>query len=115
MATELKINHLDQKIYSAIKQIRGQKTHADINTIHKEIVKVIDFRSISKEFLNDRIKMLLQSEKIINRLNRNKNLYQLNESLLNSSMTDLLPYTEKSPSNPYIPQFTRTPNQTSYH
>ena len=115
MATELEINHLDQKIYSAIKQIREQKTRADINSIYKEIVKVIDFRSISKEFLNDRIKMLLQSEKIINRLNRNKNLYQLNESLLNSSMTDLLPYTEKSPSNPYIPQFTRTPNQISYH
>ena len=25
MATKLELNHLDQKIYSAIKQIRGQK------------------------------------------------------------------------------------------
>ena len=28
-------------------------------------------------------------------------------------MTDILPSTQKSPSNSDIPQFTRTPNQTS--
>ena len=57
--------------------------------------------------------MLLQNDKIINRLNRNKNSYRLNESLLDSSMTDLLPSTQKSPSNSDTPQITRTPNQTS--
>ena len=77
------------------------------------IAKVIDFESISKEFLNNRIEMLLQSDKIINRLNRNKNSYHLNESLSDSSMTDLLPSTQKSPSNSDTPQITRTPNQTS--
>ena len=69
MATKLELSHLDHKIYSALKQIRGQKNRADINSIHKEIVKVIDFKSISKEFLNDRIEMLLQKDKTINRLN----------------------------------------------
>ena len=72
MAAELELNHLDCKIYSARKQIRGQKNRANINSIQKEIVKVIDFKSISKQFLNDRIEMLLQNEKIINRLNRKK-------------------------------------------
>ena len=110
MATKLELNHLDHKIYSAIKQIRGQKNRADINSIHKEIVKAIDFEAISKEFLNERIEMLLQNDKIINRLNRNKNSYRLNESLLDSSMTDLLPYTQKSPSNSDTSQITRTPN-----
>ena len=38
MAAKLEVNHLDHKIYSAIKQIRGQKNRADINSIHKEIV-----------------------------------------------------------------------------
>ena len=57
--------------------------------------------------------MLLQNDKIINRLNKNKNSYRLNESLLDSSMTDLLPSTQKSPSNSDTPQITRTPNQTS--
>ena len=56
--------------------------------------------------------MLLQNDKIINRLNRNKNSYCLNESLLDFSMTDLLPSTQKSPSNSDTPQVTRTPNQT---
>ena len=72
MATELELNHLDCKIYSSRKQIRGQKNCANINSIQKEIVKVIDFKSISKQFLNDRIEMVLQNEKIINRLNRKK-------------------------------------------
>ena len=47
MATKLELNHLDDKIYSAIKLIGGQKKRADINSIHKDVVKVIDFESIS--------------------------------------------------------------------
>ena len=48
MATKLELNHLYHKIYSAIKQIRGQKHRADNNSIHKQIFKVIDFGSIRK-------------------------------------------------------------------
>ena len=112
MATKVELNHLDYKIYSAIKQIRGQKNRTDINSIHKEIVKVIDFESISKEFLNDRIEMLLQNYEI-NRLNRNKNSYRLNESLLDYFTKDLLTSIQESSSSSDTPQFTRTPNQTS--
>ena len=46
-----------------MKQVRGQKNCTDVNSIHKEIVTVIDFESIIKEFLNDRIEMLLRIEK----------------------------------------------------
>ena len=63
--------------------------------------------------LNDRVKKLLLNDKIISKLNRKKKSYPLNESLLDSSMTDLLPSTQKSPSNSDNPQFTRTPNQKS--
>ena len=63
MATELELNHLDHKINRAMKQVRGQKNCTDVNSIHKEIVTVIDFESIIKEFLNDRIEMLLRIEK----------------------------------------------------
>ena len=80
IATGSELHHLDHKINSAIKQLQGIKKRADVNSIHKKIVKVIDFDSISKEFLNDRIEMLLQNDKTINRLNRNKNSYRLNES-----------------------------------
>ena len=57
--------------------------------------------------------MLLQNDKIMNRLNQNKNIYHLKESLLDSSMKDLLSSNQKSPSNSDTPQITRTPNQTS--
>ena len=41
MAVKLELNHLDYKIYSAIKQIRGQKNRADINSMHKEILNLV--------------------------------------------------------------------------
>ena len=46
-----------------MKRVRGQKNCTDVNNIRKEIVTVIDFESIIKEFLNDRIEMLLRIEK----------------------------------------------------
>ena len=78
----------------------------------KKWLKLLTLRQLA-EFLNERIEMLLQNDKITYRLNRNKNSYCLNESLLDSSMTDLLPSTQKSPPNSDTPQITRTPNQTS--
>ena len=62
--------------------------------------------------------MLMQNDKKKtkqkkNRLKRNKNPYRLNESSLDSSMTDLLPFTQKSLSNSDTPQFTRIPKQIS--
>ena len=66
-----------------------------VNSVPKEIL--IDFETISKEFLNDRIGILLRNDKIINILNRNKNSYRLNESLLDSFMTDLLHFYPKIP------------------
>ena len=59
---------------------------------------------------NDKKKKQKQKK---NRLNRNKNPYRLNESSSDSSMTDLLPSTQKSLSNSDTPQFTRTPKQIS--
>ena len=37
MATELELNHLDHKIYSAIKHIRQQRNPVDVSSIHKKI------------------------------------------------------------------------------
>ena len=59
MATELELNHLHHKIYSAIKQIRGQKNAQVSIVLIKKSFKVIYFKSISKEILNARIEMLL--------------------------------------------------------
>ena len=83
-----------------------------MNSIPKEIVKAIDFQSISNEFFNGIIKMQLQNDNMLTRLNRNENSYCLKEGLLHSFMTDLLPFTQKCPSNSDNPQFSRTPQQT---
>ena len=50
MAAELELNHLDCKIYSARKQIRGQKNRANINSIQKEIVKVLTLSQSANSF-----------------------------------------------------------------
>ena len=69
MATTSELNALDHCIYSVIDRIRGQNKRADRNSVHKEIIKTIDFEKTSKSFLDDRINMLIQNDKIINKLN----------------------------------------------
>ena len=62
MTTTSELNALDHCIhciYSAIDRIRGQNKRADRNSVHKEILKTIDFEKISKIFLDDRINMLI--------------------------------------------------------
>ena len=69
MTTTSELNALDHCIYSVIDRIRSQNKRADRNSVHKEIIKTIDFEKISKSFLDDRINMLIQNDKIINKLN----------------------------------------------
>ena len=91
--------------YSAINRIRGQNKRADRNNVHKEIIKTIDFEKISKKFLDDRINMLIQNDKIINRLNRNKDSFCIADNDLNSSITDALPMTQSYSSFISAPSF----------
>ena len=70
MTTTSELNTLDHCIYSVINRIRGQNKRADRNSVHKEIIKTIGFEKISRSFLDDRINMLIQNDKIIHKLNR---------------------------------------------
>ena len=70
MTTTSVLNALDHSIYLAINRVKGQSKRADRNSVHKEIIKIIDFEKISKIFLDDRINMLFQNYKTVNRLNR---------------------------------------------
>ena len=96
MATTSELNALDHCIYSVIDRIRGQNKRADRKSVHKEIIKTIDFEKISKSFLDDRINMLIQNDKIINKLNRNKDSFCIADNDFNSSITDVLPMTQNS-------------------
>ena len=70
MTTTSVLNALDHSIYLAINRVKGQSKRADRNSVHKEIIKIIYFEKISKIFLDERINMLFQNYKTVNRLNR---------------------------------------------
>ena len=62
MTTTSELNALDHRIYLAINRIRGQNKRTDRNSVHKEIIKTIDFVKISKNFPDNRINMLIQND-----------------------------------------------------
>ena len=102
MTTTSELNALDHCIYSVIARIRGKNKRVHRNSVHKEIIKTIDFEKISKSFLDDRINMLIQNDKIINKLNRNKDSFRIAGNDFNSSITDVLPMTQNSLSHFYL-------------
>ena len=112
MTTTSELNALDHCIYSAINRIRGQNNRADRNSVHKEIIKTIDFEKISKSFLDDRINMLIQNDKIINKLNRNKDSFRIAGNDFNSSIIDVLRMTQNSLSFLSTPSFSASGDQS---
>ena len=117
MTSTSELNALDHSIYSAIKRIRGQNKLPDFNSVHKEIIKTIDFEKICKNFLDDRINMLIQTDKTVNRLNRNKDSFRTVDNDFNSYITDAHPMTQKSPSFLSTPSFpvSRDQSQSELH
>ena len=51
---------LDHDIITIIRKIKNQHQLADINSIHKKIIKIRDYHDVSKEFVNIRIENLLK-------------------------------------------------------
>ena len=117
MTSTSELNALDHSIYSAIKRIRGQNKLPDFNSVHKEIIKTIDFEKIGKNILDDRINMLIQNDKTVNRLNRNKDSFCTVDNDFNSYITDAHPMTQKSPSFLSTPSFpaSRDQSQSELH
>ena len=75
----------DQSIFTVINDLKEKRKRADIDSIdHKEIIKLIDFKDITKDDLQDRINILLINEKLINKINRNLNSYSVNEANTNT-------------------------------
>ena len=115
MTTTSELNALDHSIYSAINRIRGQNERADHNNVYKEIIRTVGFQKISKIFLDDRINMLIQNDKKINKLNRNKDSFRIADNDFNSSITDVLPMTQNSLSFPSTPRFSASRDQSPFN
>ena len=73
--TQLKV--FDQSIFTIITVLKKKQKHADINKIHSEIIKTLNFKDITKEYLQDRINTLISNEK-----RRNKQKKQQEYGLL---------------------------------
>ena len=71
--TDIKLICFDHDIIKIIRKIKNQHQRADINSIHKKIIQILDYHDVSKEFLNTRI------EKIRNKPNRGNPSFTLKD------------------------------------
>ena len=97
MATEF--IKLDNTILYVIKKIKSQHQRVDIERIFDEVPKTIDFQHITKDSLYDIVNQLLQSNKLINKINRSKDSFFLNEDIIDMSIIDVIPYIQNSPTS----------------
>ena len=87
----------DDTIFSILLQIRKNHNRADVDSIHKQIIKTVDFENITKEFLDDRIHTLITDGKIINKINSNTDSYYANEKDIDTESLNL------QSTSPFIP------------
>ena len=55
---------IDNTIFSIILQIRKNHNRAEVDSVHKQMIKTVDFENIAMEFLDDRIYTLITDGKI---------------------------------------------------
>ena len=73
--TDAELICFDKDIIKTIRKIKNQYQRADINSIHKKIIKSLDYHDVSKEFLNIEIENLLKNCGIRNKPNIGNNRY----------------------------------------
>ena len=78
------LKELGSKIYYAITKIRNDRKRADINVIHKEVIKTPIFKDITKDHLQDRLDKLLKIGTLFNKPNRGKDSLRLNRDKINN-------------------------------
>ena len=89
----LSYKNYGNRICYVIKKIK----RADIERIFDEFTKTIAFQYITKDSLNGRLNHLLQSNKLINKINSSKDSFFLNEDTIDMSIIDMIPYIQNSP------------------
>ena len=77
--TDAELICFDHDIITIIRKIKNQYQRAHINSIHKKIIKILDYHDVSKELLNIRSENLLKNGKIRNKPNRGNPSFTLND------------------------------------
>lgn len=64
------------------------KKQADIKDTNTQILKIDNFRDVSREFLEIRNKTLSEEEKIKSKISKNVDSYYVNENKIDGELTD---------------------------
>ena len=91
------LKELDSKIYYAITKIRNDRKRAEINAIHKEVIKTPIFKDITKDYLQDRVDRLLKNGTLLNKPNRDKDSLRLNIDKTNDPSINITSLSTQSP------------------
>ena len=91
------LKELGSKIYYAITKIRNDRKRAEINAIHKEVIKTPVFKDITKDRLQDRVDKLLKNGTLLNKPNRDKDSLRLNRDKINYPIINISSLSTHSP------------------
>ena len=98
-------------VFTAINKIRRNRQRAEINAIFKEIIKNDHYKDMDKDILALQINILITEEKILNKINKNKNSYKVNKIKVDIFMLDevesldlLLDFTFDTPPSSFAQQ-----------
>ena len=118
----LEVNASSNEVFLAIKKIRHLWRQRAVTNSKEEITKIEQYQSITKDFLQDHIDKLIIDEKIINKINTDKNSYKVNIELIDEKNQSFLvspndfppastitPINEKTPSIDFTLLNTNTP------
>ena len=77
---------LKNSLYTLIDKLKRQKKRADTESIHDNLNKSATFQNLSKDVLQDKIDDLVIEGKIINKINRGRNYYWINEDIVDTAI-----------------------------
>ena len=110
--TDAELICFDKDIIKTIRKIKNQYQRADINSIHKKIIKIPDYHNVSKEFLSIRIENLLKNGRIRNKLNRGNASFTLNDVTIEIFPIHDDSYSVSQVETPSTEYNLKTPNQS---
>ena len=67
--TDTELICFDHDTIKIVRKIKNRHQRADINSIHKKIIKILDHHDVFKDFLNIRIENLFKNGRIRNKPN----------------------------------------------
>ena len=77
----MEVTPFDNNVMATIIKLRNQHKRADLASIYKELTKNLELNKFTEDHLKNRINALLVNGKIINKPNRDRPSYLLNENV----------------------------------